>query len=92
MALENIRLAGLQTTIMVIITNSADKLEGLDVEELEATAGQTVATAYVKEAKQKAGKRDYDALADIIIENVGGKENINNLIHCITRLRFYLKR
>ena len=91
MALENIRLAGLQTTIMVIITNSADKLEGLDVEELEATAGQTVATAYVKEAKQKAGKRDYDALADIIIENVGGKENINNLIHCITRLRFYLK-
>ncbi len=91
MALENIRLAGLQTTIMVIITNSADKLEGLDVEELEATAGQTGATAYVKEAKQKAGKRDYDALADIIIENVGGKENINNLIHCITRLRFYLK-
>ena len=91
MALENIRLAGLQSTIMVIITNSADKLEGLDVEELEATAGQTVATAYVKEAKQKAGKRDYDALADIIIENVGGKENINNLIHCITRLRFYLK-
>lgn len=91
MALENIRLAGLQTTIMVIITNSADKLEGLDVEELEATAGQTVATAYVKEAKQKTGKRDYDALADIIIENVGGKENINNLIHCITRLRFYLK-
>ncbi len=74
MALENIRLAGLQTTIMVIITNSADKLEGLDVEELEATAGQTVATAYVKEAKQKAGKRDYDALADIIIENVGGKD------------------
>ena len=91
MALENIRLAGLQTTIMVIVTNSADKLEGLDVEELEATAGQTVATAYVKEAKQKAGKRNYDALADIIIENVGGKENINNLIHCITRLRFYLK-
>lgn len=91
MALENIRLAGLQTTIMVIITNSADKLEGLDVEELEVTAGQTVATAYVKEAKQKTGKRDYDALADIIIENVGGKENINNLIHCITRLRFYLK-
>ena len=91
MAMENIRLARLQTTIMVIITNSADKLEGLDVEELEATAGQTVATAYVKEAKQKAGKRDYDALADIIIENVGGKENINNLIHCITRLRFYLK-
>ena len=38
MALENIKLAGLQTTIMVLITNSADKLAGLDVEELEVVA------------------------------------------------------
>lgn len=36
-------------------------------------------------------KKDYTSLATTIIENVGGKENINNLIHCITRLRFYLK-
>lgn len=91
MALENIKLAGLQTTIMVLITNSADKLAGLDVEELEVVAGQTVATAYVKAALKKNGKLNYDALADVIIENVGGKENVNNLIHCITRLRFYLK-
>lgn len=91
MALESIRLAGLKTTIMVLITNSTDKLEGLDLEEGQVKAGQVVATAYVKGAKKKAGKRDYDALARVIIENVGGKENINNLIHCITRLRFYLK-
>lgn len=91
MALENIKLAGLQTTIMVLITNSADKLAGLDVEELKVVAGQTVATAYVKAALKKNGKLNYDALADVIIENVGGKENVNNLIHCITRLRFYLK-
>lgn len=91
MALENIRLASLKTTIMVLITNSADKLEGLDLEEGQVSAGQVVATAYVKAAKKKSGKRDYDELASTIIENVGGKENINNLIHCITRLRFYLK-
>lgn len=36
-----------------------------------------------------AGK--YDDLAKIIIENVGGRENISNLAHCITRLRFNLK-
>lgn len=36
-------------------------------------------------------KKDYSELADTIIENVGGPENINSLIHCITRLRFYLK-
>lgn len=33
----------------------------------------------------------YKQLAKEIINNVGGKENINGLIHCITRLRFKLK-
>lgn len=36
-----------------------------------------------------AGK--YDALAKTIVDNVGGKENITALTHCITRLRFTLK-
>ncbi len=36
-----------------------------------------------------AGK--YDALARVVIQNVGGKENIESLTHCITRLRFTLK-
>ncbi len=33
----------------------------------------------------------YDALAKTIIDNVGGKENITGLTHCVTRLRFQLK-
>ena len=33
----------------------------------------------------------YDGLARIIIQNVGGKENIISITHCITRLRFKLK-
>ena len=33
----------------------------------------------------------YQELASKIVENVGGKENINGLTHCITRLRFKLK-
>ncbi|MCM3701338.1 beta-glucoside-specific PTS transporter subunit IIABC [Paenibacillus macerans] len=33
----------------------------------------------------------YEALAKDIIKNVGGKENVNSLTHCITRLRFKLK-
>ncbi|WGX77198.1 beta-glucoside-specific PTS transporter subunit IIABC [Paraclostridium bifermentans] len=39
--------------------------------------------------RQKNGK--YKQLAQDIIKNVGGKENINGLTHCITRLRFKLK-
>ena len=34
---------------------------------------------------------DVEQLADNIIDNVGGTQNINGLIHCVTRLRFYLK-
>ena len=33
----------------------------------------------------------YDGLARIIIQNVGGKSNINSVTHCVTRLRFKLK-
>ncbi len=33
----------------------------------------------------------YDGLARIIIQNVGGKDNIVSITHCITRLRFKLK-
>lgn len=33
----------------------------------------------------------YDALAKMIITNVGGKSNVISLSHCVTRLRFKLK-
>lgn len=33
----------------------------------------------------------YENLAKEIVKNIGGKENINGLTHCITRLRFKLK-
>jgi beta-glucoside PTS system EIICBA component len=41
------------------------------------------------EEKHMASK--YDGLARIIIQNVGGKANVIDLEHCITRLRFRLK-
>ncbi len=33
----------------------------------------------------------YHELAKEIVKNVGGKENVSGLVHCITRLRFSLK-
>lgn len=35
--------------------------------------------------------RKFEKLAADIVKNVGGKENVNSLAHCITRLRFKLK-
>lgn len=35
--------------------------------------------------------KDYDAIGNEILKQIGGKENVINLTHCITRLRFTLK-
>ena len=35
--------------------------------------------------------QDYNKLAGDIIDGVGGANNVDKVIHCITRLRFYLK-
>ncbi|PFJ17058.1 PTS beta-glucoside transporter subunit IIABC [Bacillus cereus] len=33
----------------------------------------------------------YEKLAKDILKNVGGKENVSSVVHCVTRLRFQLK-
>lgn len=42
-------------------------------------------------AERPADLTGYDATAWDVINNIGGKENISSLTHCITRVRFYLK-
>lgn len=97
MDLTAIQAAGKQTTVILAITNSNDVLDELMTTNVEQTvkAGATVAVAEIKatstvtQVKHNGSK--YDQLAAAIVDNVGGSENINSLIHCITRLRFYLK-
>ncbi|GFZ27583.1 glucose PTS transporter subunit IIA [Lactobacillus corticis] len=91
MSIESIKMANLPTTVLTVITNSQDMLTGFDFEEGTVNGGDAVGTAYVKEQTAAKTKLSYDELADVIIKNVGGEENIKGLIHCITRLRFYLK-
>lgn len=35
--------------------------------------------------------KNYDQLAKTIIKDGGGKDNVNSVVHCATRLRFKLK-
>ncbi len=43
------------------------------------------------ELKIELANDDYTAMASIILEGVGGKENITSIDHCITRLRLEVK-
>ncbi len=43
------------------------------------------------EMKIELANNDYTAMAKIILEGLGGKENITELDHCITRLRLEVK-
>ena len=36
-------------------------------------------------------EKDYGALAEQIVQLVGGKDNITQVLHCATRLRFNLR-
>jgi len=98
MDLEAIQQANRQTTVVLAVTNSSDKLDSLEAATGVKTAGEVAATGRLNantfNAKRQGrlAKADkYDQLATEIIENIGGAANVNSVIHCITRLRFYLK-
>lgn len=95
---KQVKAAGLLTTTMVVITNTADVLEKLTLGRAKnVTAGEKVATATAKKLDVTAASHTqgtggkYDKLSADIIQAVGGAGNVDHLIHCITRLRFYLK-
>lgn len=75
----------------MIITNSADlniELVGLNK---EVTRGTSVIECTAKEEIAEEQTMKYEKLCKDIIKNVGGKDNIISVTHCVTRLRFKLK-
>ena len=98
MDVDAIKQAGKATDIIVAITNSAKFVEDLKPAIGKVVVGGNAATVKLltedaddKPTMKRKGKVNFDTLAKDIIQNVGGADNIDNVIHCITRVRFYLK-
>ena len=103
MDLEQIREAGKDTTAIVAVTNSAAKGVALELTAGPVAAGARVASLTLAEpaaasapARPAAtgaddGLTGFDATARDIIAGIGGADNVKSVIHCITRVRFYLK-
>lgn len=103
MDLEQIRQAGKDTTAIVAVTNSAAKGVALELTAGPVAAGDRVAALTAAEpagasapARPAAtgaddGLTGFDATARDIIAGIGGADNVKSVIHCITRVRFYLK-
>ncbi|HIY91823.1 glucose PTS transporter subunit IIA [Companilactobacillus sp. HBUAS56275] len=96
MDIDAVKKAGKVTDVIVAITNTSKMVKDVDVQKGDVKAGDEAAEVVLlapgeTAAKKPSGKVDYDQLGADIVKNVGGVANVDNVIHCITRVRFYLK-
>ena len=64
-----------------------DAVASADAASTEVDAGATDAT----DGARTDGLDGFDATAADIITGIGGSDNVRSVLHCITRVRFYLK-
>lgn len=65
--------------------------EMTDVLDIQVNRGKAVIFWKSKIMEEKLMSKDYTELSENLIDLVGGKENIGNFMHCVTRLRFAIK-
>lgn len=94
-------------TAIIVVTNSRKKGIAVHVDEGEVQSGRVAAVGIAAPTSSTSTQSSsahqaqsalhgdnltgFDATARDIIAHVGGPENVVSVIHCITRVRFYLK-
>lgn len=81
----------------MVVTNE-DELAERQIGQVDrdVVAGKTSVVEYVGSkqpeiVKETGKKMKYQELCETVIENVGGKDNVISVTHCVTRLRFKLQ-
>lgn len=95
MDLATINAADKLDTIIVVITNTAQVLDKINLNFGMIKAEEVVATINLKQSSKEetiqTKESQYQTTAREILTAVGGIENVKGVIHCFTRLRFTLK-
>ena len=95
MDIDAVKKAGKVTDVIVAITNTNKMVKDVNVTKGDVKAGDNVTEVSLmapgESTAKPSGKVDYEQLGKDIVKNVGGVSNVENVIHCITRVRFYLK-
>ncbi|GGH64558.1 glucose PTS transporter subunit IIA [Rothia aerolata] len=73
--------------------DAADSATSAGAGSTAAAGGAAAASSSTSAAgaERPGHLKGHDALAWDILNNIGGAENVKSVIHCITRVRFYLK-
>ncbi len=88
--METLRDAGLDSTVITIFTNG-DQHQIQLLPCSQVTEYTEIAAASVQKdecaARKDTLKYEYGAMCLEILEAIGGRQNIKNVFHCVTRLR-----
>lgn len=95
---ENISRSNCNSQVMVFFIKDTSLV---DLKEICKIAGEAEVTMNRRmlqvrvisgiQEKEKVKMSQYQEMAASILKAVGGKENVNEVLHCMTRLRFRLK-
>ena len=87
--LANLNVTTGRTDAGAVIATASLKVEGDAA--ASADAASTEVDAGATDGARTDGLDGFDATAADIITGIGGPDNVRSVLHCITRVRFYLK-
>ena len=87
--LANLNITTGRTDAGAVIATASLKVEGDAA--VSADAASTEVDAGATDGARTDGLAGFDATAADIITGIGGPDNVRSVLHCITRVRFYLK-
>lgn len=91
--LDSIGVAALGAEVATVTLPAPDAAPAADAPKATAaaTASAPAASAVVSGGLKPLSDNKFDVMAAQIVNGIGGSGNIASVIHCITRVRFYLK-